>query len=249
MSSNIVICFAYFLHHYLQKLTTIISASLGQSPHQLLVLWAPPAEPADLGLGAARQHRAVAAVAPHDGGDAPRGAELRDLLQHGVGDAGGDQDLLRVGGTQLVLLVGHGHAPRPLKVEPQPGQLAPEPGEVRHGEVPGGHARAQLLEGGLASPGEVWEAEYVLYLAGWSHLVENPPCPFFASRCVAELYSITTAILAVDMDEKEISLLQLFNQPQRNVQKSGWICHIQPKIENGLEIKIILLIWLYYSME
>ena len=52
-------------------------------------------------LGAAGQHRPVPRVPPNHSRDPPGRAELRNLLQHRVGDGGGQQDLLRVGRVKL----------------------------------------------------------------------------------------------------------------------------------------------------
>ena len=49
----------------------VVGAGLRDGSDQLLVLRAPPAQPADLGLRAASQDGSVSRVPPHDGRDPP----------------------------------------------------------------------------------------------------------------------------------------------------------------------------------
>ena len=126
-----------------------------------------------------------------------------------------------------MLLVCHGDSPGSLEVKPQPGQLAPEPGKVREVARAAATAAAHFLEGGLRGPGEVGKGKYLLDLLRSGDLIQDPPAPLVSPGSRGELDPVTSPILAVDVEEEEISLLQVINQTKRNVQKAGRTGHVK----------------------
>ena len=65
------------------------------------------------------------------------------------------------------------------------------------------------------------ECEHILDLGWWRRLIENTLGPLFTRSCAGELDSVTSPVLAVDMNEEQVSMLQLINQTQRNIDESS----------------------------
>ena len=177
----------------------VVGTSLGQGPDQLLVVSWPPAQPANLGLWAAGEHGPVARVAPHDGGDAALGAELRHLFQHRVWYRGRDEDFLGVGRTKSVVLVGHGDSPSALEVKPQPGEFTSEPCEICI-QVSIRDPGTEFFENIFTRPGEVTKRKNILDLLWRGKFVENTPGPLLRDCSVVKLNPEGATIFAVNLE-------------------------------------------------
>ena len=196
---------------------TIIGTRLSNGSDQLLVLPASPAKPADLRLGAPCQNSTIGSVSPDNSGYPPLRPELGNLLQDRVRYTRWQEDFLRVGGAQLVLLVGHWDPPSSLEVKPQPGKLTSEPGEIRALLL---RSLWKLLVATLSRPGKVGKSKDILHLHGRRNLVQKPPAPFFCSARACKLDSVAASVLAIDVEVEKIPLLSRLHQAQRNVDEA-----------------------------
>ena len=65
------------------------------------------------------------------------------------------------------------------------------------------------------------EGKYFLDLLRRGDLVQDPPAPLLRPGGGGELDPVAPAILAVDVEVEDVSLLQVVYQSQRNVEKAG----------------------------
>ena len=106
---------------------------------------------------------------------------------------------------------------------------------------------------GLTGPGKVTKREHVLNFSGRWGLIEDPPAPVLTRCRAGELYPVTPTIFAVHVEEEQVALLQLVNQPKRNVDKSSLITNIQSRkqdtsLEQGLFIVKVIDIYIYIDV-
>lgn len=71
------------------------------------------------------------------------------------------------------------------------------------------------------------EGEYIFNLCRRRSFIQDSPTPVLASSSAGELNSVTSAILAINVKEEQVPLLQLINQAKRNVDKSSLVSNIQ----------------------
>ena len=73
------------------------------------------------------------------------------------------------------------------------------------------------------------KGEYFFNLLRCGDFIQYFPAPFFGGCSGGELYPVAPPVLAVDVEEEEIPLLQLVYQTQGNVEESWRTGDIEPR--------------------